>query len=167
MEMNKIVQDNSLAYRRKLNENFDNIAEEVAINAFIRNDTITCTDADTYYTLTGTFTEKVLGGFTSDANVYTFTSLQDLVLETALKVQAISAEDGAVLTFALLLNGAVTIVAGTDISGTFATTVAKDLVGFSSLELTEDDTIEIAVASSIAANDLTGINVDFLAKRLN
>jgi len=154
---------NKLETRKTLNKNF----EEVAISAFIRDDSITCTDADTYYTLTGTFTEKVLEGFTSASNVYTMTSLQTLLMKSALKVQAISAEDGAVLTFAIMLNGAATIIAGTDASGTFATTVAKDLVGFSTIELTEDDTIEIAVASDTAANAITGINVDFVLSRLN
>lgn len=140
-----------------------NLLEKVGASAYIRGDTISCPLADTFYPLTGMFTNKELECFTLGTNLITYTCTQTLVMEIITQITAASSKNGAVLTFGILKNGS--LITGSDTSREFAVGTSGAMGNVVTEELTENDTIQIVVKSSIAANDISLLDINTTLKR--
>jgi len=147
----------------ELDTRLESIEEKVGASAYIRGGSVTCTLADTYYPITGAFTNKELSAFTLGTNLLNYTGLQTLVVEIATYISTQSSKNGAILTFAILKNGVE--IPGSDVSREFATGTTGSMATATTEELSTGDTIQIVVKSTIAANNVTLLDINSTLKR--
>jgi hypothetical protein len=149
----------------ELNEFYAEKTEEIGVSAYVRSASVTCTLADTYYPIETAFTNEILDGFTLDAANFriVYNSTRDRAIEIMQQVSTQSSKNGAVLTFAVLINGTPYTMSESDRE--FATGTSGSLLSLSTPVLTAGDTVQIAVSSDIAANDISMLNITTTAKR--
>lgn len=166
-----------LIQRTKINENFAELdarlalrEEKVGVSGYIRNATVTCTDAGTYYAITGTFINKHIECFTELTNSIQYTCLQDLLMEINEEINTECSKNGATLTFAVALNPSDPvlpgeIIAGSDVNRKFAVGSSGAMGNVTTVDLTENDTIQLVVKSDIANNIVSVLNINTTIKR--
>jgi len=155
--------------RTKINNNFatlddaiNAILEEIIASSYLRNGTITCTDADEWYTLSGILIRKSTEGFTVNGDSISYASLINRILKINYFVSTKCSKNGATLTFAVRKTRATieTIITGSDKPREFSTGSLGSLSNGTTEEIQTGDKLQLVVKSSIAANVLTELSIN-------
>jgi len=145
-----------------LNQLLDTIEEEIIASSYLRNGTITCTDADRWYPLSGILIRKSTEGFTENGDSISYASLINRILKINYFVSTKCSKNGATLTFAVLKTRATieTEIAGSDKPREFSTGSLGSLSNGTTEEIQTGDKLQLVVKSSIAANVLTELSIN-------
>jgi len=149
--------------RTDINGNSDILAsaiKKVCATAFLRDGTVTCTDVNTWYSLSGILTRKETEGFVANGNIE-LVYPENMVLQIGYQVSTKVDKNGAILTFAVRRNlDNMDIVPGSDKPREFVIAKLGDL-GLSTTEFTTVGTkLDLVVKSSIANTVLTEISAN-------
>ncbi len=123
--------------------------------AFVPSPIITtCTDADTWYPIAGTFTNDFTGAFEFDTDHIKYTGPLTRDFEIDAHIVTKGSANGIVAHFGIYLNG---VIVDGSIMGTFMKTAAEPFPtsGTSVVELAADDEIQLMVMSDGAGDVIT------------
>jgi len=160
--------------RTKINNNFatlddaiNAILEEIIASSYLRDGTITCTLADTWYPLSGILNRKSTEGFTINGDSISYASLVNRILKINYFVSTKCSKNGATLTFAVSKTRATieTIITGSDKPREFSTSTLGSLSNGTTEEVQIGDKLQLVVKSSIAANVLTELSINTVVSK--
>jgi len=153
--------------RTKINGNTDtleSVTKKVCASAYLRNGTVTCTDANEWYSLSGILTRKETEGFVTNGHIE-LSYPEDLVLYIQYDVSTKVDKNGAILTFAVRRNlDNADIVDGSDFPRQFDIDKLGSL-GLNTTELIlQAQKLDLVVKSSVANTVLTELALNTYVK---